>query len=280
MNYMLALKPFDFQSEWIIDSIKDSIQTINTSIEEAMRILTMNPADNSSLWGYVNTTKSVCVAFGVALIALFWFMHFLTSTINLEINRITVEFVMKHLLRLAFAKAVVQYAPDLCIYIFNICADFINDLGGAAVAFEGIDYTQLENNLNGMGFTAKFVQFIQLWVPGLVITCASIILKVIVYTRTIEICLLTIISPLPLSSLSGDTHYHIAKGFLKEYASSVLKGACIIISFGLYKACLGWFFNPTITNSSGVWELTTATVILVCMVLKSGNYVKSFFGGN
>ena len=47
-------------------------------------------------------------------------------------------------------------------------------------------------------------------------TIASIVLRVIVYTRTIEICLLTIISPLPLSSLSGDTHYHIAKGFLKE----------------------------------------------------------------
>ena len=280
MNIISAAKLFEFKSEWIINSIKDAIDTINTSINEAVRILAMNPADNSALWGYVNTTKSVCIAFGMALIALFWFMNFLTSTINLEASRITPEFVMKHLLRLAFAKAVVQYGPDLCIYIFNICADFIDSLGSTSVAFQGINYIQLEKNLDAMGFWAKFIQFIQLWIPGLIITIASIVLRVIVYTRTIEICLLTIISPLPLSSLSGDTHYHIAKGFLKEYASSVLKGACVILSFGLYKACLGWFFNPTITNSSGVWELATATIILICMVLKSGNYVKSFFGGH
>lgn len=280
MNTILAMSFFEFKSEWIINSLKDSIDTINTAIVEAIRILTMNPADNPALWGYVNTTKSVCVAFGMALIALFWFMNFLTSTIDLEMSRITPEFVMKHLLRLAFAKAVVQYAPDICVYIFNICADLIDSLGSVSVAFNDIDYTQLKNNLDEMGFTAKFIQFIQLWVPSIIVTCASAILKVIVYARTIEICLLTIISPLPLSTVSGDSHYHIAKGFLKEYTSCLLKGACIILSFGLFKACIGWFFNPTLTSTSGVWELATATLILIFLIIKSGNYVKAFFGGH
>lgn len=279
MNFTtcMAIKIFEFKSEWIIDSVKDSVESINNAIVNAMRILTLNPAENEVMWGYVDATKSVCMAFAISLIGLFWFVNFLASTINLEMNRISVEFVAKHLFRLLFAKAVVQYAPDFCVYIFNICANFISNLGVATLNFEGIDYSELKRSLDEQGFVEKFVQFIQLWIPGLIMKITGIILNVICYGRIIQICLYTIISPIPLSTLAGESHYSIAKGFIREYANTVLQGAIIILSFGLYKGCLGWFFNPTITNNNSVWELATATLILLFLIIKSGSYVKAFF---
>ena len=207
-------------------------------------------------------------------------MNFFTNTIDFEIDRIRPEFVLKHLLRLAFAKAAVENAPILCNYIFSICSGFINDLKAETVDFNTINFKALETYLDGLDNFQRFLFEMRMSTPILIIFIVAMLVQGLVYARSFEIAVLTIISPIPLATIAGDTHYHIAKGFLKEYSASVLKGACIIMSFGLYKATLTKLIETNISNMATIWKLTVATVVLLIMVFKSGNFVKAFFGGH
>lgn len=110
----------------------------------------------------------------------------------------------------------------------------------------------------------------------------AIMIFVITIGRTFELCIYTLLAPLPMATFASETTHDVAKNFLKKYIAVVIQVAVILVMFAVYSGVTNYMglSNTTATTSWSAVHFMhfVAFMSLGLGVLKSGAWAKSICG--
>ena len=284
VNALASVAFFKFDADKTVEQITGVLNSIDKTLDKALDLLTQNPQEMGELWDIVQKCSNVTLNVGLSLVALFFIVSFIFKVSDRDWRDVPFDLFFRELFKLILAKAIVEMSIDLCILLFNWGGDFMNQLVNTGISTGGVYGTlnmeAFKNNFNELGFWDQLWFKLELTTPAIILWVSNIIIQVICFGRVLQICLLTIASPLPLSTLAGETHRHTAIHFLKECIGVVLQGAAILLLLALYKGIVSYLIGSIgeIKTIESIWKLTMVTLVLIFGMLGSSKLGKMFFG--
>lgn len=137
---------------------------------------------------------------------------------------------------------------------------------------------EFENPTNRMVFNGT-LEKIFIYPYFLFIKLIAYFIFVIVIGRTFELCVYTLLAPLPLCTFASETSHDTAKNFLKNYIAVILQMTIIATMFAVY-VCMN---NHFVTNEDAILKGTKLVQILILASLalgvqKSGEWSRRLCG--
>lgn len=280
----VGLKLFEFDSEKVVERIKDILVSIDNTLVKAVEILSQNPQEMTELWRLVEKCSRVCMNIALSLMVLFWLVSFIFKLTEMDWKSTSIDFFVREIIKLILAKAVIEMSMDLCIVVFNWGGVFMSSLVNtgltSSAVFSNLDLSAIKTTFEGLSFFEQMWFKVELLTPMLIMQLCNLVIEVICYGRVLQICLMTIIAPIPLSTIAGERHKHTALNFIKEYTGVVLQGAVIVLILGIYKGSLGWIIGSigAIGSWTAIWKLVMVTIVLVFSIIMSSKLAKMFVG--
>lgn len=275
---------FELDPEKTIQMISDTLDGINDTLSNMMGILTQDPSTMPQLLGIVRRCTQVSTTIALILVVLYWLTHFLFSISEMDWRHISIEWYFREIVKLILAKALIDIAPDLCSTIFQFGAwaleKYVSTGLAASNVFDNIDYTAFKETLNNLDFFEHVFLRIDLLIPRFVMWILNIIIQAVAYIRLLQVCLMTIIAPIPLSTVAGENRGHTALNFIKEYVAVVAQAIIIILSICIYKGVISTIAINQITDFAGIMKICMATIVLGITVTGSQKIGKLFLGGH
>lgn len=253
-------------------------------------------SNNVSLNNIIDTVIGVVSGTAITLCVLFFLMDFAKKSLDLQ--WIKWENIFLFLLKLIFAKVVVENSQEIMEYIFNVFTGLTNRIqGGLTNTLENgfldvsrgpkLFLTDAEIELfNGDGIGDSGVWFgldrllkeIEL-MPSIFIAKGIIVVTAImIFARMFEIMVYTMVSPIPLSTFSSEEHRQIGINFIKSYAAVCLQGLMIIVMFYTFSIMGDFIDTLNGTWLSGSFGILIRTLVLGLGIFKSGSWAKKLCG--
>ena len=109
----------------------------------------------------------------------------------------------------------------------------------------------------------------------LIMKAIAVVIFVIAIGRVFELCIYTILAPLPLATFASETTHEVAKNFLKNYVATILQVAVIVTMFAVYGAVNAYFTSL----GTAIKYIQLVTLISLGLgVVKSGTWSKRICG--
>ena len=263
----------------ILKQLTEAIYNIDNTITEMVKILSSD-ITKTAMWPLVSKMVEISQTIALLLVVAYWLIGFINEITEIDWRHLSIWWYMKRIIQLILAKTLVDLAPNICISIYAFVGWAIRQYAPVSVStslFQSIDFQSVIDTVNNMGIMEKMVYKMDLLIPQITISVCSVIIQVIAYVRMLTICLLTIISPICLSTVvnkgvSG------AYGFIKEYVGTVAQSVIMIIAFSLYKGMIASIVETQITGWDSIWKLVVSTIVLVITVLSSQSIAKMLAG--
>lgn len=263
----------------IVNMIKESFDNFDSKVQKAIEIVTTAPDSNVAMNTYTNNIYNVVLPVAFSLAVLYFFMSFLNSAINLDFMRW--EAVAKHIFRFCLCKGILQNVRPLMTSIFDLITSITSSVGVTTINMSVIDYNALQNSLKDVTFIDFIITWIKYQPISLFMFLITKIILLIVFGRMIQIYIYTMFAPIPLATLAGEGFNSAAKNFLKEYASVCFQGTVIIASIGLYKVIASTYMSTSgLDTYATMGELLLMSLVLILLLVKSGDWAKKIVGGN
>ena len=263
----------------ILKQLTEAIYNIDNTITEMVKILSSD-ITKTAMWPLVSKMVEISQTIALLLVVAYWLIGFVNEITEIDWRHLSIWWYMKRIIQLILAKALVSLAPRICIGIYAFVGWAIKEYTPVAVnsmLYQGVDFSSLYASINDMGIMEKLVYKMDLLIPQITISVCSVIIQVIAYVRMLTICLLTVISPICLSTV-------VNKGvsgcysFIKEYVGTVAQSVIMIIAFALYKGMIGSIIETQVTGWESIWKLVVSTRVLVITVLSSQSIAKMLAG--
>ena len=109
----------------------------------------------------------------------------------------------------------------------------------------------------------------------LIMKAIAVVIFVIAIGRVFELCIYTILAPLPLATFASETTHEVARNFLKNYVATILQVAVIVTMFSVYSAVNTYFTSL----GTAIKFIQLVTLIALGLgVVKSGTWSKRICG--
>lgn len=263
----------------ILKQLTEAIYNIDKTLTEMVKLLSSD-ITKTSMWPLVERMVEISQTIALLLVVAYWLIGFVNELTEVDWRHLSIWWYIKKIIQIILAKALVDLAPNICISIYAFIGWAIKEYSPVAVnsmLYQGVDFSSLYASINSMGIMEKLVYKMDLLIPQITISVCSVIIQVIAYVRMLTVCLLTIISPICLSTVvnKGASGCY---GFIKEYVGTVAQSVVMIIAFALYKGMIGGIIENQITGWESVWKLVVSTIVLVITVLSSQSIAKMLAG--
>lgn len=300
----------DKMKEWILNLFSWSLGFFDSSISDAIGILTGNSFNVlttaqqvSGVFTTVCTTiLGICVLSEIAVY-------------STRVDTMRWEHAVKIGVKIAFAKACCDNVQSLITSIYKQSQAWATNIGSFTGASGSAPKTisdakdrldamipSMTDNLSGLGMLIGF--FLTTIVVILAVIACSIMIKVMAYGRIFEVLAYVIISPVPCAflPLTGTSEFginSITKSFFKSYIGVCMQGVVmmvclrvfdLLVTSSLYKTLNQLYVDvvmdgkalgvtATIAHiSDAMWLMVMGSVALVIAVSKSGSWAKSMMG--
>jgi hypothetical protein len=263
----------------ILKQLTEAIYNIDNTLTEMVKLLSSD-ITKTSMWPLVERMVEISQTIALLLVVAYWLIGFVNELTEIDWRHLSIWWYIKKIIQIILAKALVDLAPNICISIYAFVGWAIKEYSPVAVnsmLYQGVDFSSLYASINSMGIMEKLVYKMDLLIPQITISICSIVIQVIAHVRMITICLLTIISPICLSTVVNKGASG-AYGFIKEYVGTVAQSVIMIVSFALYKGMIGGIIENQITGWASIWKLVVSTIVLVITVLSSQSIAKMLAG--
>lgn len=258
-------------------------------------------ASLGGLSGVLTSVNNLFQVLGLGLALIFWGYGF--SEMMMESNgQLILEQVIKKLVFLSVSVYVIQNSLTLCCEIINAGTQLTNAALGAISAAPTVSISTLKESIFNecwtevkipgfidlSGFFSNFGAIgwlLQLIVPYFVTKICDIIIRVLCWSRAIEICIFAAISPIMFIDLGTTrdlTHSSTARA-IKNLLSLAMQGALILISLTVCSAIM----NGILTNAGGLsgglgvttfWQLSLVAILQVGTISKTQSVAKQALG--
>lgn len=275
MNLML----FKMDADNTIQTIKNSITQIDGVIDKMVDVLSQD-ITTMGIWTVVRSAVTVSTSIAMVLITIFWLTSFLSEILEKDWRNLSLSWYFRKIVILIFAQGLVNAAPNIIITIYNFVGWAMNKYSvgiGASELFKNINFTEFKAYLETLGFCKHLLLYLELFIPVIIMRIVGMIIQLTVWYRILQICLLTVISPIPLATSVCDRHSGVL-AFLKEVVAVMAQSIIMLLGCELYKGLVIQIMSNNINNVGSVWQLCVSTVVLLTTIIGSQKLAKLFLG--
>lgn len=270
---------FKLDENATIQIVKNALLNIDSVIDKLVQVLGQD-ITTQGVWSVVNRAIQVSISIAMVLVTLFWLVTFLNEILERDWRNISLMWMARKILILIFAQGLVRSAPDLICWIYNFISWAMQQYNiglGASNLFSQIDFSAFKESLKDMGFCEHLWLRLEIFIPAILIRLVSLIIQGMVWFRIMQICLLTIISPISLSTFVNDRHSG-AFAFIKEVIAVCGQSIIMILACELYKGVVVQICTNTVADVSNIWQLVASTFVLLITVAGSQKMANLFLG--
>ena len=275
------MKLFDLSVDGVLRDISEALSSIDTVMNDMVNVLSQDIiTQNVGTWQMVNKAVQIRQTIALVIVVAYWLIGFINEITDMDWRNLSMWWYFRKIIQLILAKALIDIAPDLCITIYNFVGWALKEYGNIGTTssiFSSIDLQGIKEMAKDMNFVDKVFFKIDMLIPKFAIWICGIIIQVMAYARILQICLMTIISPISLASIVNGRNSG-AFNFIKEYVSVVSQAVIMLLSFIIYKGVVQNIITGQITGWNSVWKIVVATVTLTFMISSSQKLAKMFLG--
>lgn len=275
------MKLFDLSVDGVLRDISEALSSIDTVMNDMVNVLSQDIiTQNVGTWQMVNKAVQISQTIALVIVVAYWLIGFINEITDMDWRNLSMWWYFRKIIQLILAKALIDIAPDLCITIYNFVGWALKEYGNIGTTssiFSSIDLQGIKEMAKDMNFVDKVFFKIDMLIPKFAIWICGIIIQVMAYARILQICLMTIISPISLASIVNGRNSG-AFNFIKEYVSVVSQAVIMLLSFIIYKGVVQNIITGQITGWNSVWKIVVATVTLTFMISSSQKLAKMFLG--
>ena len=231
-------------------------------------------------------------------------IHNLSQTVMLPIAGVILAFVMtlelikliteknnmhdvdtwmffKWIFKTACAVVIVTNTWNIVMGVFDVAQSVVNSASGVVVSNTAIDgaaiLSDLETQLEAMDTGALLGLMFQSLLVRVTMPVLSICIFIIVYSRMIEIYLVTSVAPIPMAMmLDREMGSGMGQSYLRSLFALGFQAFLIIVCVTIY-AVLVQHISTDSDISSAIWTCMGYTVLLCFTLFKTGSLAKSVF---
>ena len=275
------MKLFDLSVDGVLRDISEALSSIDTVMNDMVNVLSQDIiTQNVGTWQMVNKAVQISQTIALVIVVAYWLIGFINEITDMDWRNLSMWWYFRKIIQLILAKALIDIAPDLCITIYNFVGWALKEYGNIGTTssiFSSIDLQGIKEMAKDMNFVDKVFFKIDMLIPKFAIWICGIIIQVMAYARILQICLMTIISPISLASIVNGRNSG-AFNFIKEYVSVVSQAVIMLLSFIIYKGVVQNIITGQITDWNSVWKIVVATVTLTFTISSSQKLAKMFLG--
>ena len=275
------MKLFDLSVDGVLRDISEALSSIDTVMNDMVNVLSQDIiTQNVGTWQMVNKAVQISQTIALVIVVAYWLIRFINEITDMDWRNLSMWWYFRKIIQLILAKALIDIAPDLCITIYNFVGWALKEYGNIGTTssiFSSIDLQGIKEMAKDMNFVDKVFFKIDMLIPKFAIWICGIIIQVMAYARILQICLMTIISPISLASIVNGRNSG-AFNFIKEYVSVVSQAVIMLLSFIIYRGVVQNIITGQITGWNSVWKIVVATVTLTFMISSSQKLAKMFLG--
>lgn len=275
------MRLFDFSVDGVLSDISEALSSIDTVMNDMVNVLSQDIiTQNVGTWQMVNKAVQISQTIALVIVVAYWLIGFINEITDMDWRNLSIWWYFRKIIQLILAKALIDIAPDLCITIYNFVGWALKEYGNIGTTssiFSSIDLQGIKEMAKDMNFVDKVFFKIDMLIPKFAIWICGIIIQVMAYARILQICLMTIISPISLASIVNGRNSG-AFNFIKEYVSVVSQAVIMLLSFIIYRGVVQSIITGQITGWNSVWKIVVATVTLTFMISSSQKLAKMFLG--
>ena len=275
------MKLFDLSVDGVLRDISEALSSIDTVMNDMVNVLSQDIiTQNVGTWQMVNKAVQISQTIALVIVVAYWLIGFINEITDMDWRNLSMWWYFRKIIQLILAKALIDIAPDLCITIYNFVGWALKEYGNIGTTssiFSSIDLQGIKEMAKDMNFVDKVFFKIDMLIPKFAIWICGIIIQVMAYARILQICLMTIISPISLASIVNGRNSG-AFNFIKEYVSVVSQAVIMFLSFIIYRGVVQSIITGQITDWNSVWKIVVATVTLTFTISSSQKLAKMFLG--
>ena len=275
------MKLFDLSADGVLRDISEALSSIDTVMNDMVNVLSQDIiTQNVGTWQMVNKAVQISQTIALVIVVAYWLIGFINEITDMDWRNLSMWWYFRKIIQLILAKALIDIAPDLCITIYNFVGWALKEYGNIGTTssiFSSIDLQGIKEMAKDMNFVDKVFFKIDMLIPKFAIWICGIIIQVMAYARILQICLMTIISPISLASIVNGRNSG-AFNFIKEYVSVVSQAVIMFLSFIIYRGVVQSIITGQITDWNSVWKIVVATVTLTFTISSSQKLAKMFLG--
>ena len=278
---------FDWLEDGIADAILAIYREIGIGMSSVMADAVKSPSVyNSSAWQAVNKfNDDVVLPIAWTVLSLFLLLELVSLFKRADVRGLdSVYWVCIIILKILLAKLLMENMTTIINAIFDISSNMVSSAQNSFNSTTGgftISDTAAANLKHAME-SENTVGMIGLMIIGYVIkiinSLCTILAKVIVGLRFIEIYVFTSIASLPFATLSSNEYSSIGKNFIKRMIALALHVIFIIIVLYLYGMLASGATIDTSSASNMLFQALGYSILCVIALFQTGSWSKRLMG--
>lgn len=263
----------------IAKNLDGTFNNLNEIIQGAVELVT-KPIDSlAGIWSIIISVNSAILPIGYSLLTLFFLLGLINKSMSFRIIRI--EDIVRLLMRLIIAKAVMVRSFDLLNMIYNMSMEAIFSVDISVESIRIVDTAALAEQISEMNLIERILFQSQFTPISIVSFILNIMVFVICYGRILELCAYTALSPIPIAALSSEDYASSTKRFFQHYVAVCLQGLIIVLVGMLFGGLAKTLLNNVGVNADfGIGTSIALSIMLILVLSKSEAWAGKITGVN
>lgn len=270
----------------IISNLSGLFDSVNTEVGEIAAELGTTPAGwNAGIFNMIRSlSENVIVPIAGIIITFVMCYELIQMVIDKNnLHDIDTFIFFKWIFKTFVAVLIVTNTWNIVMGVFDVTQSVVNQSAGVVIGNASIDITSvitdLEAQLEAMGFGELFGLWFQSLFVGLTMKALSICIMLVVYGRMIEIYLVSSIAPIPMATMVNHEWGNVGQNYLKSLLALGFQAFLIMVCVGIY-AVLVQGISAGGDISGAIWTCMGYTVLLCFTLFKTGSLAKSVFSAH
>lgn len=263
----------------IAKNLDGTFNNLNEIIQGAVDLVT-KPIDSlSGIWTIISSVHVAILPIGYSLLTLFFLLGLINRSMSFRIIRI--EDIVRLLIRLIIAKAVMERSFDLLNMIYNMSMEAIFSVDISVESIRIVDTAALAEQISEMNLIERILFQSQFTPISIVSFVLNIMVFVICYGRILELCAYTALSPIPVAALSSEDYAGSTKRFFQHYVAVCLQGLIIVLVGMLFGGLAKTLLTNVGENADfGIGTSIALSIMLILVLSKSEAWAGKITGVN
>ncbi len=287
----------DFLTDWLKDWIRELLvggimgnleglfDTVNAKVGEiAVQVGTTPAAWNAGVFSLIRQLSETVILPIAGLVLTFVATYELIQML-LEKNNMhefDVANIYKWVFKTACAILILSNTFNIVMAVFDVSQSAISSAAGLIQGSTDITpdmLAELETTLEAMDLGPLLGLWLQSSIIGVTMQIMGIIIFVLVYSRMLEIYLLTSLAPLPVATLANRELGGAGQNYLKSLFAVGFQGMLILVCVAIYAVLIQGIATSG-DPIGAIWGTIGYTVLLCFMLFKTGGIAQRIFGAH
>lgn len=237
-----------------------------------------------ALYSLAAPAQKAVLPVGYTILALFFLVALCNAARRTEAAAggatMGVQMIVGILVKLILCKLIMDNADVLIGGLLNV-ANYITQQIGEVVDGGDVDLKILDAAAYAsLGFFSKLAVLLMGIVTGLIVLAVTLVARIMIYLRWIELYLYMILAPVPLATLPDEEWSQIGKNFLKSFLAVAIQGTVLFLTLTFFPAVANAVMAATPGSGlggtlAGIVELIFISFLLLFAVFGSSRVAKS-----